>query len=124
MMRERSIHLGKTDKPPPPPSLIVAGNLRGQPVSQVLETDDVRPLIGCLQRRRHQPAARAAGTESRTQGDGWMAGADGGEGRTDEDKVGRGGGVAEECQGREVGGHGEGLLMSRETVLCWRSLRG
>lgn len=52
-------------------------------------------------------------------GGGWR-----GEGRTDEDKVGRGGGVAEECQGREVGGHGEGLLMSRETVLCWRSLRG
>lgn len=62
----------------------------------------MRPLIGCLQRRRHQPATRAAGTESRTQGNGRMAGLTG-EGRRDEDKVGQGGGVAEECQGREVG---------------------
>ena len=55
-----------------------------------------------------------------------MAGADGtGEGRRDEDEVGQGGGVAEECQGRlRGGGHGEGLLMSRETVLRWRLLLG
>lgn len=65
----------------------------------------MRPLIGCLQRMRHQSATRAAGTESRTQGDGRMAGADvwGEEDRRGERKVGQGGGVAEECQGREVG---------------------
>lgn len=40
----------------------------------------MRPLIGCLQRRRHQSAARAAGTESRTQGDGRMAWSRGGVG--------------------------------------------
>ncbi|KAJ4932980.1 hypothetical protein JOQ06_029818 [Pogonophryne albipinna] len=74
----------------------------GRHVSQVLETDDVRPLIGCLQWRRHQPAAQAAGTESRTRGDGRMAGVTG-EGGGEGDKVGQGGGVAEECQGREVG---------------------
>lgn len=73
----------------------------------------MRPLIGCLQRRRHQPAAWAAGTQSRTRGDGH-----------DEDEVGQGGGVAEECQGGEVGGHREGLPMSRETALCWSSLCG
>lgn len=64
----------------------------------------MRPLIGCLQRMRHQSATRAAGTESRTQGDGRMAGADvGGGGGRGEGKVGQGGGVAEECQGGEVG---------------------
>lgn len=40
----------------------------------------MRALIGCLQRRRHQPAAQAAGTESRTRSDGRMAGLTG-EGR-------------------------------------------
>ncbi|KAJ4936342.1 hypothetical protein JOQ06_000937 [Pogonophryne albipinna] len=74
----------------------------GRHVSQVLETDDVRPLIGCLQWRRHQPAAQADGTESRTRGNGRMAGVTG-EGGGEGDKVGQGGGVAEECQGREVG---------------------
>lgn len=39
----------------------------------------MRPLIGCLQRRRHQPAALADGTESRTQDDGrTYGGSDGG----------------------------------------------
>lgn len=61
-----------------------------------------------------------------------MAGARRGRAGRDEDEVGQGGGVAEECQGRGgearrgrgEGGHGEGLLMSGETVLRWRSLRG
>ena len=62
----------------------------------------MRPPIGCLQRTRHQRAARAAGTESRARGDGRMAGPTG-EGSRDEEKVDQGVGVAEECQGREAG---------------------
>lgn len=80
-------------------SLIVAGNLWGWPVSQVLETDDVRPLIGCLQRGRQQSAMLAAWMEGRTHEamdglmEGWRAwweGA-GGEGSRDEHKFGQSG---------------------------------
>lgn len=77
----------------------------------------MRPPIGCLLRRRHQPAARAAGTESRTQGDGRMAGARLGGGRKDGDEVGQGGGVAEECPGGEVGGGGQSPDERRDSSL-------
>lgn len=75
--KEHPLRLGRHF---PPFLLIVAGNLWGWPVSQVLETNDVRPLIGCLQRRRHQPAALAARKERRTHEvtDARMAGPKGG----------------------------------------------
>lgn len=123
MVRERSIHLGRTDTRPHPPCLIVACNLWGRPVSQVLETDDVRTLIGCLQRWRHQPATRAAGTESRTQGDGCMAELTGG-GQERWRRGGSGRWCGRGMPRQRGGGHGEGLLMSRETALYWRSLHG
>lgn len=117
VVRERSVHLRRTDiqtYPPHPstPPLIVTGNLWGRPVSQVLETDDMRPLIGCLQRRRQQQRPRRTGfwdreqerrrwTDWRGVGRGWWVGGVGVGGR-DEDKVGQADGVAEECQGRGV----------------------
>lgn len=58
----------------------------------------MRPLIGCLQRRRHQPAALADGTESRTQDDGRTYGGSDGGGGAHEEKVGQRGGVVEECR--------------------------
>ncbi|TKS79702.1 Adenylate cyclase type 1 [Collichthys lucidus] len=112
---ERKEHPLREDRqtaPHPPPSLIVAGNLRGQPVSQVLETDDVRPLIGCLQRRRHQPARTGCWDREQDPRRRMDGGADGGGAGTDEDKVGRGGGVAEECQGMRGGGSWRSILFA------------
>lgn len=121
---ERKEHPLREARPPPPPSLIVAGNLWGRPVSQVLETDDVRPLIGCLHRRRHQAAARAAGTESRTRGDGRIGGGRWGRAGEMRTRWVREVVWRRNAKAERWGGHGKGLLMSRETALCWRSLRG
>lgn len=67
----------------------------------------MRPLIGCLQPRRHQPAAQAAGTESRTRGDGRMAGLVG-VGRRHEDEVGRGVRWQRNAKAKRGGGSGRG----------------
>lgn len=122
--KEHPLREGRQPPPSSPSSSDSSRNLWGWPVSQILETDDVRPLIGCLQRRRHQPAALADGTESRTQDDGrTYGGSDGGGGTWGKGGSKRwcGGGMPKAGSG---GGQGEGLLMSRETVLCWGSLHG
>ena len=119
MVRERSVHL-KCPPPPPTFSPIVASNLcRPRPGDWWREAPD---RLSPAQETAVGPT-EAAGTGSRTQGNVYRAGGGGGAGWMKR-KVGRGGGVSEECQGGEVGGHGEGLLMSRETFLCWRLLHG
>lgn len=121
LVRRRSIHLGGGRRPLL--QLIAVGNLWGWPVSRAPETNDVRPLIGCLQRRRRQLArADRWDAEQDPQGDGragepWRGG---GGGERWWRHGGSGGGIPKQ----RGGGHGEGLLMSKETVPCWRSLRG
>lgn len=123
--KEHPLREGRQPPPSSPSSSYSdsSRNLWGWPVSQILETDDVRPLIGCLQRRRHQPAALADGTESRTQDDGRTDGGSDGGGTWGKGGSKRwcGGGMPKAGSG---GGQGEGLLMSRETALCWGSLHG
>lgn len=98
LVRRRSIHLGGGRRPLL--QLIAVGNLWGWPVSRAPETNDVRPLIGCLQRRRRQLArADRWDAEQDPQGDGragepWR----GGGGSGDEDMAGQ----EEAFQSREV----------------------
>lgn len=111
--KEHPLREGRHPPPSSPSSSSDSSrNLWGWPVSQILETDDVRPLIGCLQRRRHQPAALADGTESRTQDDGRMDGGSDGGGGAYEEKVGQRGGVVEECRK-------QGAVGVREKVSWW-----
>lgn len=114
--KEHPLREGRQPPPSSPSSSDSSRNLWGWPVSQILETDDVRPLIGCLQRRRHQPAALADGTESRTQDDGRTDGGSDGGGGAHEEKVGQRGGVVEECRK-------QGAVGVREKVSWWAGRR-